>query len=576
MKKIFSILAIAAAMVACSKDDATTNTATDVAPATYTLTGYSSLDTRTEFGEPNEETKKIPFHWSEGDKILVPSTTGDFFSEGVISTGASTATATFSVDLAPEYINRVYYNLNVKKGSLGTITADAAATANVPAEQSTANNLGENGDFGYAEVKDGAFTLNHATAYLWFDVKLPTDYTLQSICFDAGEAKVAGKAMWNGSAFGEVTNDSSVIDLVVDNDATMVAMVVLPATIESATITYKLFNGTETKYQTKTLSGNTIASGKTYKISADLAEPELYELRVLTFEDSDWSYNIGGETYYVLDYFNAWTGKPIYKWSDLIDTPQYSGPLLYGNNTEDAVYYWYDNNNTELYHMFPEVGGRYCFWGGGHAISNYWGAGYANEDRDRLIAEYYGDNYVTENAGNDASLGWFCLQLMNPIGAHSGQNFAVHFGYADFFNDGAMSLPQWTFGDEQPRIIDHMWVTSTNYFLNQLLNGVGSEAGNHFGGNWTGLTDDAWLKIVAYGYENIDDDEPTKSTDFYLVKGQTVVEDWQKWDLSSLGKVAKVVFNFEYHEDMGGMFGFTIPAYFAYDDVAVRFYNDEK
>ena len=59
MKKIFSILAIAAAMVACSKDDATTDTATDVAPATYTLTGYSSLDTRTDFGTPNEETKKF-------------------------------------------------------------------------------------------------------------------------------------------------------------------------------------------------------------------------------------------------------------------------------------------------------------------------------------------------------------------------------------------------------------------------------------------------------------------------------------------------------------------------------------
>jgi hypothetical protein len=107
-----------------------------------------------------------------------------------------------------------------------------------------------------------------------------------------------------------------------------------------------------------------------------------------------------------------------------------------------------------------------------------------------------------------------------------------------------------------------------------LYNGVKSEAGNSFGGNWEGLTDDAWLKIVAYGFDDVDADaydEPTDSVEFYLVKGQNVVTDWQKWDLSALGKVAKVRFNFLYSSEMGGRYGFTIPGYFAYDDVAVRF-----
>ena len=57
----------------------------------------------------------------------------------------------------------------------------------------------------------------------------------------------------------------------------------------------------------------------------------------------------------------------------------------------------------------------------------------------------------------------------------------------------------------------------------------------------------------------------------YLVQGENVVTDWQKWDLSGLGKVAKVRLNFQYSEEMGGRYGFTIPGYFAYDDVAVRF-----
>ena len=162
------------------------------------------------------------------------------------------------------------------------------------------------------------------------------------------------------------------------------------------------------------------------------------------------------------------------------------------------------------------------------------------------------------------------LQLMTPVPAHSGDNFCVHYGYMDDYSF-IENLPEWTFYDCEPRVIDHMYVTNTIYTLNQLYNGVKSEEGNSFGGNWTGLTEDAWLKIVAYGFENVDDDEPLSEVEFYLVKGLNVVEEWQKWDLSELGAVAKVRFNFLYSDEMGGRYGFTIPGYFAYDDVAVRF-----
>jgi hypothetical protein len=119
-----------------------------------------------------------------------------------------------------------------------------------------------------------------------------------------------------------------------------------------------------------------------------------------------------------------------------------------------------------------------------------------------------------------------------------------------------------------------MWVTNTNYTLNQLYNGVKSEAGNTFGGNWEGLTEDAWLKLIAQGFDDVEADayaEPISEVEFYLVQGENVVTDWQKWDLSALGAVKKVRFNFLYSEEMGGRYGFTIPGYFAYDDIAVRF-----
>ena len=287
-----------------------------------------------------------------------------------------------------------------------------------------------------------------------------------------------------------------------------------------------------------------------------------YELRVLTFEDKDAQFSE-----YTLDY----AGATITKWSDLIDDPQYGGPLTYADYMS-AAYQWYDEGNTELAHTFPD-NYAYCFWGGGHAISNYWGAGWSDEDRDTHIAKYYGEDYVAENAGNDAMLGWFNLQLMVPVQAHSGENFAVHYGYKDFFTY-IENLPELRFENGEMHVIDHMYVINTNYTLNQLYNGVKSEAGNSFGGNWEGLTEDAWLKIVAYGFDDVDADayaEPISEVEFYLVQGKNVVTDWQKWDLSALGEVAKVRFNFLYSEEMGGKYGFTIPGYFAYDDVAVRF-----
>ena len=296
-------------------------------------------------------------------------------------------------------------------------------------------------------------------------------------------------------------------------------------------------------------------------------EPELpYELRVLTFEDSDARF----EPYY-LDYADNWNGVEITTWSDLVDDPQYGGPLTYADMMS-AMYTWWDEGNTELAHIFPDNWG-YCYWGGGHAISNYWGEGFDDEDRDKHIAKYYGEDYVADNAGNDSMLGWFNLQFMTPVPAHSGDNFVVHYGYKDFFSY-VENLPELYFADGEARVIDHMYVTNTSYTLNQLYNGVKSEAGNSFGGSWEGLTDEAWLKIVAQGFDDVDADayaEPISEVEFYLVQGMNVVTDWQKWDLSELGAVAKVRFNFQYSEEMGGRYGFTIPGYFAYDDVAVRF-----
>ena len=462
-----------------------------------------------------------------------------------------------------------------------------AKSAKVLAEQSADGNLGNDGDFGYAILDEyNSFCLAHKTAYIWFDTT--TDDAdmpaLASIKVEApSDVNLAGEQVYNfaqGTWSGSIAEGSSSIvlnfangyALTASNEGVMAAMVCYPAAVggKELTITYTFADGrtyAEQKTPTKDFAAGATVRVATKIAEANLVEPEPeldYELRYLTFEDEDARF----EPYY-LDYADGWSGREICTWSDLIDSPQYSGPLMYGNDATDAMYYWYDEGNTGLYHMFPD-NYNYCFWGGGHAISNYWGAGYADEDRNDHITKYYGPDYVNDHAGQDWALGWFCVQLMTPVKAHSGDNFAVHYGYKDEWSF-IENLPEWTFYDCEPRVIDHMYVTNTNYTLNQLYNGVKSEEGNNFGGTWTGLNDDAWLKIVAYGFESVDDEEPVSEVEFYLVNGTNVVEDWQKWDLSGLGKVAKVRFNFLYSEAMGGSYGFTIPGYFAYDDVAVRF-----
>lgn len=370
---------------------------------------------------------------------------------------------------------------------------------------------------------------------------------------------------------GESQNSKAKVVVDVKNNNTVAEL-----NIDAPTLTVELASGTYETITAKTaMQTLIIKSGvKVQKLIVKGGEVEIEDganveertditLRVLTFEDEDAKFSP-----YELEYGDWLT---IEKWSDLIDDPQYGGPLTYGDYMS-AMYTWQDEGNTELTHTFPN-NYAYCFWGGGHAISNYWGEGWTDEDRDTHIAKYYGEDYVADNAGDDSKLGWFNLQMMIPVKPHSGDNFAVHYGYKDFFSY-VENLPEISFGDDEARVIDHMYVTNTNYTLNQLYMGVKSEAGNSFGGNWSGLTKDAWLKIVAYGFDDVEADayaEPISKVEFYLVQGENVVTDWQKWDLSELGAVKKVRFNFLYSDEMGGKYGLTIPGYFAYDDIAVRF-----
>ena len=258
------------------------------------------------------------------------------------------------------------------------------------------------------------------------------------------------------------------------------------------------------------------------------------ELRTLTFEDDDAKFSP-----YELSYCGAY----IRTWSDLIAEDQYMSNLIYDMSGSEP-YYWYDENNTELLHAFPYNYNSYAYWGGGQAISNY-----ANTDY-----ETYGDynNQLTVYGEEGA-------------GGHNGSaNFCMHFGYADDSGyNYTEELPSFMFGDGEERVIDHIYVNNSTYALNCYINGNGLT-------DPIGANDKTW--IIAKGF-NANDEQVSESI-FYLVDGPDgIVTEWTKWDLTSLGKVWRVEFNMAGTNDNG--YGFSQPAYFAYDDVAVQFIGEK-
>ena len=253
--------------------------------------------------------------------------------------------------------------------------------------------------------------------------------------------------------------------------------------------------------------------------------PRYSEVRTLTFEDGDYVGPIKMANY----------------WSSHIDTPQYGGPLLYSEGCR-----WEDDLNTFLcgevqpYDAETWSGG---FSGGGVALSNYGSGELKGADFKRQLECFVPglEGSVRQGAGNNRS-----------------DNFAVA------YDGGAWGVaPTLTMKDGVARVILSAYINNTCYTLNSLVNGDGYNPP---------MAKDGFFKIVATGYVG---EEVTGTEEFFLAKGEYgFVNNWTKWDLSGLGAVDKVSFSLVGSAEQYGTYGLNTPAYFAIDDISVRYYPD--
>lgn len=235
-------------------------------------------------------------------------------------------------------------------------------------------------------------------------------------------------------------------------------------------------------------------------------------LTILTFEDADYK---GGASRY---------------WSSLIDSPEYGGVLLYGDdpsNWEAEVdYEWTDKGNTEL--TAGLFGFPFSF--GGSVISDY-----------VLADETQGDYTRQLSLWSDKERG--------KAGHNGSANFCICYDGSALLGD----LPTLAFNDGSEHVIDHLYIANTAWVANSLLNVEGEKAG-----------EDDEFGVRATGY---DSEGETGTVEILLYGNGRIVSDWTKWDLSPLGKVAYI--EFKCFGTIENLFGPATPSYFAIDDVAV-------
>jgi hypothetical protein len=258
---------------------------------------------------------------------------------------------------------------------------------------------------------------------------------------------------------------------------------------------------------------------------------------------------------------------------DNATSAELAGPTSYGDNLYSGypnyITGWADTI-TGFETIFNTVNGTQEFYCGGIAPSN-WSIrsnGVAHSQDWWYSYQNQCSVYNTDVADGASGAG------------HSGSNFGIVYGYEDDFSSSYMAMPEFSFFDEEGNPIDrnikYMYVCNSSYTYGVIINGNYWDDGENDG--WTGeavslVTTNGWFKVQAYGYTAAG--SPTNNgnpVEFYLadyrVNSPTAtpaIQKWTLWNLSALGAVATIKFNFTGSDTTA--YGLNTPAYLCIDDI---------
>lgn len=243
-----------------------------------------------------------------------------------------------------------------------------------------------------------------------------------------------------------------------------------------------------------------------------------------------------------------------------------AGPSSYGENlysSYSGTKYLFWTDNISFFNCGINVlNGGQDFYNGGIAISNWNIRSNPTGKTGDWWYSYENQCSVYNTSSTDGS---------NQAAGYGNSNqFGIMYGYSDAYNAPYMSNPEFHFTDDLEYPIKKMYICNSSYTYGVM------KYGNTFGiyGSAVSLEQaKGWFKVLAYGFNA--SGTPTNGgapVEKYLADYRDgsstytpISTTWSEWDLSALGDVNKVKFNFEGSDS--GDYGLNTPAYLCIDNI---------
>lgn len=251
---------------------------------------------------------------------------------------------------------------------------------------------------------------------------------------------------------------------------------------------------------------------------------------------------------------------------DDFDAAMMAGPTSYGANYYSDISSINDPDNVFSSEV-NSIDGIATYWNGGIALSKW-----------NYRSNPSSTSGITTEAGTITSDWWYSYNNQmsvyntnstdgaNTGAGHSGNNFAVVFGYVDDYN--SMWMEKASFSFNRAKTLKGLWYCNSSYAYGVMVNG------NTFGnvgiaGSMAGTK--GYFEVILECYDsngNLIERKTQKLADYRDGYATVVpVTTWTYWDIN-ISNVKTVKFNFQGSDT--GDWGLNTPAYICIDDITIQ------